>query len=241
MSIVQSEIQFFQSANANSAGGAISASQISDNVLNNLFSDTPAASAYSGAVDYRKCFVKNANASLSLQNALFFKTTSTPSPDDEIYVGIGTSSDDDGSQELAAVTLPSAIVLVSSAADTRVVTLVGEDVNGSRLSETVTLNGTTPVTSANTYSKLYTVSVASSNTNTVTVTQNTGTIVLGKLNSNKLSCIYYQNVTTKSAAFKLGTIASGASIGLWLKRVTLSGANQYTSNSCQLEIFGNTT
>lgn len=61
----------------------------------------------------------------------------------------------------------------SSAADTRNCTVVGRDVTGAVVSETFALNGATPVVSTNTYERIQSVNLATTNANTVTVVGNT--------------------------------------------------------------------
>lgn len=61
----------------------------------------------------------------------------------------------------------------SSAADTRNCTVFGRDSTGTVVTETFALNGTTPVVSTNTYERIQSVNLASTNANTVTVAGNT--------------------------------------------------------------------
>ncbi len=150
MAILASDIEFYKSNGTNSTGGTITGTAITDATDENLFDDVTADEAVSGATEYRKLFVKNNHGSLTWQNVVFWRSVNTTSTDDEISLGIGTASDDDGSNELTAFAGAAKVALVSDGADTRNVTIVGE-VSGARATETVALNGTTEVLSTNTY------------------------------------------------------------------------------------------
>ena len=97
MPIVASEIKFYKSNESNSTGGTITATEVTDNTLNNLFDDVSAAEAESGAIEYRKIFVKNTNGSLTLSNIKIWISQLTSSSGDEFHIGLGSSSDTDGS------------------------------------------------------------------------------------------------------------------------------------------------
>lgn len=99
--IVQSEIKFYKSSDTNSTGGAISATEVTDNTLNNLFDDVSGDEALAGAVEYRKIFIKNTNASLTWQNVKMWIQSLTTSSDDEIDISLtsnetGSSATGDG-------------------------------------------------------------------------------------------------------------------------------------------------
>jgi len=96
MSIVASDIQYFKSSQTNSDGGTISATQIVDATLNNLFPDTNGDQAATGNITYRKIFVKNNHGSLTLQVPLVFIQMQADS-DESISIALGTPTDTDGS------------------------------------------------------------------------------------------------------------------------------------------------
>lgn len=240
--LVASQIAFYRSSNTDSDGGTISTTRIDDATLNNVFPDVTPDEALAGASTYRKIFVKNLNGAINWQNASFWRGQATDSEDDEISIGIGTSADLDGSSELTAFTADAYVVLSSDGADTRVVTLVGEDNAGTRLTETVTLTGSTPVSSANIYHKLYLASVASvSASRIVTVKQGSGGTTRGTIGLNKYSAITYFSPTTKETGIKVGTINHGASQAIWLKRTVSAEASQYSANRMILSAEGEST
>lgn len=243
MSIVAADIKYYKSNGTDSTGGTITATEVTDNTLNNLFDDVSSAESEAGLTDYRKIFVKNTHATLSWTSAQFWRQVATTSSDDELTLGIGTASDDDGSNALTTFSGAAKVALVSDGADTRNVTIVGE-VSGVRTVETIALNGTSEVLTTATFDAdgVYLVYPASSSASRiVTIKQGTGGTTRGTIGLNKLSAICYKAPTTSAAAFELGDIAAGASQALWLKRVVTAGAAAVTSNAGTIRCQGSTT
>ena len=242
MSITASDIEMYKSNGTDSTGGTITATAITDATLNNLFDDVTADEALAGATEYRKIFVKNNHGSLTWTSVIFWRSSNTTSTDDEISLGIGTASDDAGSNALTTFTGAAKVALISDGTDTRNVTIIGE-VSGVRTSETVTLTSTSEVLSTNTFDsgKVYLVYPASSDASrTITIKQGTGGTTRGTIGTNKLSCINYQDPTTAGAGFQLGSIAAAASQGLWLKRVVGAAAVALANNSGTIQVKGET-
>lgn len=92
MSIVASDIQYYQSADAGSIGGVISTNQIIDSVLNNLFPDVTGDEAATGKIDYRKAFIKNSHSTLTLMNPKLW-ILREPQSDDVVKIALGDVSD----------------------------------------------------------------------------------------------------------------------------------------------------
>lgn len=80
MPIIASEIQFRLSGGAANAdanaslGGAISANAVSGTSLNNLFDDITGEENAASEAEYRCFYVRNGNATLTLQNAVIYVT-----------------------------------------------------------------------------------------------------------------------------------------------------------------------
>lgn len=91
MAIVSTDIKYYKSDGTDSAGGAISATEVVDNTLNNLFDDVSGDEAAAGLVDYRKIFAKNEHASLTWQDVKVWISSLTTSADDEIDVSLSTN------------------------------------------------------------------------------------------------------------------------------------------------------
>lgn len=92
MSIVASDIQYFQSSDDGSAGGVISTTQIIDGTLNNLFPDVTGDEAATGKKDYKKIFVKNNHSTLTLMNPKLW-ILREPQSDDVMKIALGNASD----------------------------------------------------------------------------------------------------------------------------------------------------
>lgn len=241
MSILETDLEFYKSSNTDSDGGTITATVIADGVLNNLFPDVTAAEATAGAIKYRKAFFKNNHATLTLSVAVFWRSIDTTSTTEEIWVGLGTTDDDAGGNELTALSANAQIQIVSDGADTRSVTLVGENASGARITETIVLTGTTPVLSTNTFSKLYLAYVTVVDASrSIVVKEGAGGTVRGNIGINKKSAILYFNVNTKVTGLQLGNIAAAGSQGLWLKRIVNAGTAIRLSNSGTIKVEGET-
>lgn len=242
MPILDTDLEYYKSSNTDSDGGTITATAITNAVLNNLFPDVTSAEALAGAIKYRKCFVKNNHGTLTWQNVVYWRSADTTSTTEEIWIGLGTADDANGSNELSALTSNAQIELVSDGADTRNVTLVGENASGERTTETLALNGITPVLSTNTYSKLYLVYVSATDASRiVTVKQGAGGTSRGTIGASVKSAILYFNANTKADGIELGNIAPAGSQGLWLKRIVSAGTAAETDNQGTIECEGDTT
>lgn len=96
MPITVSDIGYYKSSNPDSDGGTISAS-IDDSTLNNVFPDITPKEASGKVVIYRKIFVKNNHPSLNWSDVKFYRSYDPSSDYDQIYLGLGTATDTDGS------------------------------------------------------------------------------------------------------------------------------------------------
>lgn len=94
MPIVAGDIDYHLSGGAAnsdpaaSLGGAISSTQIVDATLHNLFDVVSSAEASAGDTEYRCMYVKNAHGSLTLQNAVVWIQTQTPSGDTSVEIAL---------------------------------------------------------------------------------------------------------------------------------------------------------
>lgn len=94
MAITSDEIKFrLNGGSANttansSLGGFMSlAASIADNSANNLWDDVAGAEAAAGDTEYRCFWIRNSNATLTLQSAVCWVSQTTPSPSTIIYFG----------------------------------------------------------------------------------------------------------------------------------------------------------
>lgn len=231
----------YKSAGSNSTGGAITVTAISNGTLNNLFDDVTAAEASAGATEYRKGFWKNNNASITLRNTWAWRSADTTSPHDELYLGLGTALDDDGANELTDFSGAALVSIESDGADTRSVVIVGTDASGERATETLTLNGTTPVLSVGEFRHVHNVSTTSDADRTITIKEGDGGTSRGTIAPTKLSAILYVNANNKTVGIPLGDIAPAGSTGLWIKRIVTAGAAALSNDNGTIKCEGETT
>lgn len=102
MPIVATDLLQFMSPSGNTdpnlcLGGTISATQITDNVDNNLFDDVTGTEASAGDTEYRGRYFKNNHATLELITARVFIATQTTSADDAVSIGKDPAGSGDGS------------------------------------------------------------------------------------------------------------------------------------------------
>jgi len=257
MAIVSADLKEYESNSVDSDGGEITAVEVVDNVDNNLFTDITGDEAAAGGTEYRKSFRKNTHGSLSWQNVVTWLQSQPTNAALSFGFGIDHADDDEGAQgNMSAFSANAVVAVVSDGADTRQVTIVGEDASGNRQTETLTLNGTTEVVGALTFSKLYGAYVASlSASRIVTIRQGSGGTTRGTIGINKkTSFIWYGrvysggspidaeggNMASKAAGMEHGDIASGGNFGLWYRLTWPAGAGAVTANSSQVKSEGDT-
>lgn len=71
-----------------SLGGAISTTEITDNVDNNLFDDVSGSEASTGDTEYRGIYFKNTHATLTLQATRIWIETQTTSTNDAVAIAL---------------------------------------------------------------------------------------------------------------------------------------------------------
>ena len=112
MAIVATDIKLYQSTNG--LGGAITATEIVDNTLNNLLDNVTGAEAAAGDTEYRAFYVKNTHLTLTWQSVLIWIGSNTTSAYDTLNIGLdaagviatgsGSSIVDESTAPLPAVT-----------------------------------------------------------------------------------------------------------------------------------------
>jgi len=97
MAILASEIHFYKStaqgpgtggATISSLGGAITASQLTSGLLNDLFDDVSAAESTTGRTEYRCIYIQNTNVSLTLQGAVLWIASNAPNANVNCSIGL---------------------------------------------------------------------------------------------------------------------------------------------------------
>lgn len=98
MAIASTDIDFRLSGGGSnsdpnaSLGGVKSSVEIVDSTVQNLFDNVSGAEAEAGDTEYRCFYVHNSHATLTLQNAVAWIQTNTPSTSTVINIGAGTAA-----------------------------------------------------------------------------------------------------------------------------------------------------
>ncbi len=95
---------------ADSIGGPISTTELTDNELHNLFAKVSAAEALAGSTKYKGIYVKNEHGTLTLEDAIAFIEAQTDSTDTSIEIAVADEAIGASMQRLANEnTAPAAI------------------------------------------------------------------------------------------------------------------------------------
>lgn len=239
MSISSSDIAHLQSAAASSSGGAITASGITSGVPNNVWPDVTDAQRVAGIVLYRKTFFKNNHASDAMVAPTIYIPTAPTNATLVLGLGINSSSDTDSGQGNMTAFGADALACVVSdtAGDARVVRITGLNGSGAPVTETVTLNGTTEVLSANTYSKVWGCSAASTDgAKTITIKQGSGGTTRGVIGPTKIACWLWVLATSKGAGILLPDLAASQNYGVWRRLTVAANAGSVRPDTLTVRI-----
>lgn len=239
--IASTDIHFYRAFSSGANRGLINEEEeISSATLENIFPNVTVTQARDGATEYKKFFIKNQHATNAWENLVAWISSVTPSEHDEISLAVGSDTDYSGESELLKMTATSVITLQSTGIDTRVVTLVGEDILGQLLVEDVTLTNATPTTSVNQFSRLYNAAISTTSGDLI-VTIKQGTRQLGTIGIVIRSAMTFYTPTSKPAGFKMGSLIADDNFSFWLKRVVDAGAIPVDNNQLGLAFEGETT
>ena len=87
MPITTANLKYYKSTATNSLGGAITGTEIIDSTLHNLFDKVTGAESASGKTEYRVFYIKNEHGSLTLEDAVVYIVSNTPSADTVCAIG----------------------------------------------------------------------------------------------------------------------------------------------------------
>ena len=257
MPIVSADLKEYKSSATNSDGAGISATEVVDNTDNNLFTDITGDEATAGGTEYRKIFRKNTHATLTWQNIVSWLLSQPTNSALSFGFGLDHADDADGAQgNMTAFGANAVVAVVSDGADTRQLTVVGEDASGNRQTETLTLNGATEVVGSLTFSKVYAVYANSlSASRTVTIKQGSGGTARGTIGTNKKICFLWfgkrysggslvnaegGDMASKATGLKSGDVAPAGNFGLWYRITWPAGAGAVTATTTQVKSEGDT-
>src|SRR5687768_11458567 len=134
MPIVAADIKEYKSTfsagGIDSLGGAITATEITDNTTHNIWDVVSSTESNTGDTEYRCIYVKNTNATLTLESAKVWIATNTPSTDTSVEIGLGTSAVNGTEQTVAnESTAPSGVTFSTAAGEGNALT-IGNIPNG---------------------------------------------------------------------------------------------------------------
>lgn len=120
---------------------------------------------------------------ISASELILFGSANRPEDDASTSGGAQDSTD---RPEFVQFTAAAVVELVSDGADSRNVDIQGRNASGAVISETVGLNGTTPVLSSNTYERIHFIRAQSTDgSRTITVSQGSGGATRGTIPPNE--------------------------------------------------------
>jgi hypothetical protein len=237
MSVQQDELEWRKSSTGLSDGGAASILSLTSGLKNDLWPNIPDLDRVAGGTRYKKIFACNLSVIDSLVLPVIWIYKEPINITETIGFGIDNSADDDPAQgNMSEFSAANNVALTSSAADTRVVTVVGLSLAGVPQKEDLTLNGTSEVLSTLTFLTVYACYTTTTNTNTVTVREGTGGTSRGTIPSGKVICWLWLEAPTKAEGLKLINLAPTANYGLWLKQTWVANAGGSRPNADTIAI-----
>lgn len=243
MPITAGDVLHYESASTGSTGGAITGTTIPSNVKNNVWDDILDAARIAGGTTYIKTFWKNNNASESALVPVLYTPVLPTNMTIQLGLGINSSNDADSAQgNMTAFGANALVEVLSDGADTRTVTILGMNNAGTPVPtlEQLTLNGTTPVVSVATFSKVWGVYLsATSASRIVTVRQGVSGTTRGTIGLNKIICWLWVTASSKGAGIALPNLAPLANYGVWRKLSWAAAAGAVKPNSLTVTIEEN--
>lgn len=222
---------------------------------NALLPDVTAQQANDGLTIFRKFFRRNTNTIVPWVAVRAWVPIQLTNSAISIGLGINHADDNNGDRgNMTALSANSVIAVVSDGADTRVVTLIGENAAGVAQTQTLTLNGTTEVVGGLTFARLYSASVPSTDASrTITIRQGAGGATRGTIGINARNCFLWfgrrasggvivdaegGNIPTDAVALRVGTVAADGNIPIWVRMSVPTGASAISNNTAHIHMNG---
>lgn len=226
-------------------------------VKNALLPDVTAQQANDGVTIFRKFFRGNRDATLSWSSVVAWISKQFTNAAISIGIGIDHADDNTGlAGNMSAFSAASVVAAVSDGADTRVITIVGDDGAGMRITQNITLNGTTEVVGTIAFTRVHFVSVNLLDaTRTITIRQGAGGVARGTIGANGRICFLWfgrrasagsiidaegGNIATSVVGLRLGDITAGGNVPVWVRLTTPTGAGAVANNTAFVQMQGET-
>ena len=222
MTASAADIQFTKTSVTGSAGGVNSGILISS-TKNSMMPAITDVERIAGGTRIKKFCVFNNHATDAYTLPGVWVTPAT-GVTDEIGLGFDDGDDDDSTQgNMTALSANAVIAGISSAADTRTVTLYGLNAAGAAQSETIVLNGTTEVLGLLTFSKVYAAKVSATGAQTVTLKQGAGGTTRGTIGPTFKTCWLWLSAHTQGDAILTANLAAQTANCFWWRQTWAAG------------------
>ena len=217
MPVGTADLVVYKSATGSSDGGAISAVAVTSGVHGNLWPDISDALRTSGGTRTKKWFLKNEHATDALSKPVIWNSIVPQGLTEELGLGVDSSDDADNAMgSLTAWSANAVLAALSSAADTRQLTITGLDNAGVPTVEVIALAGTGEVLSTTSWSKVFGVYVSALNgSNTITIKQGSGGTTRGTIPPNKKAIWLWITAIAKASGLALPSLNASANFGIW--------------------------
>lgn len=240
MPVQNNDFVEYLSAGAGSSGGAITGSSVTSGILDNLWPDITDIMRTAGGVLYRKTYLANTNATETAGKPAVYCSVLPLSMNISIGLGQGGGEADSAQGNMAAWSANAVCSVISDGPDTRQVQVQGLSAGGVVQSENLTMNGTSEVTGALTFSKVYRVGIISGGTDaarTITVRQGVGGTTRGTIGPSKSLCwLWLLNPSARAAGIQHPDLAPGASIPVWQRLQWAANIPSYRPNTTTLAV-----
>jgi hypothetical protein len=232
-----SDIHLYKSGVGDSEGGAKTATEVTNAVLNNLFPNISDASRLAGGSMSRKFFFANEHATDPYTQPRLW-IASMPSGV-VCTVGVGYNDADDDSiagGDMTAWTSGAALAAISDGADTRTLTIIGI-VGGVAVQTTLTLTGTTEAVTPEVFSSvLFVMADSKSLSRTVTIKQGAGGTTRGTIPPNRGSTFLLYSPVSKATGLWWPDLIAGGSHGVWIKLTWAAGISAQSNTAPLLNL-----
>lgn len=244
MALGSGDVLLYESNDAGSKGGGISATTITSNVANNLIDDITNSQRVAGGTYYYKVFFQNNSGSDSALTPVIYAPVLATNITVSLGLGFDSTSDNDNAQgNMSAFAADALAALVSDGTDTRTVTLFGLDDSGTPVptTENVVLTSASEVLSSTTWSSLWGFYVDNTDgSRTVTLKEGSGGTTRGTIGPNKKAgWLWVVGPSTKSAGILLPNLAAGSNYGVWMRLVWTASVGAVRPNSMTLQMEEN--
>jgi hypothetical protein len=217
MTASAADIHFTKTSTGASAGGTNSGTVITA-VKHNLWPAITDAERIAGGNRIKKYCVFNDHATDAYTLPGVWVSPATGITDE---IGLGYDDGDDATStqgNMTAFGANAVVALVSSAADTRTVTVTGLTTAGAVQTEAIVLTGTVEVLGLLSFSKVYGAKVSATGAQTVTLKQGSGGTTRGTIGPTFKCCWLWIAANTQGAAIMLADLAAQTAYAFWWRQ-----------------------